>query len=436
MPLKFFLSSIARPRVLIPLTSLFVLSFLLLLYFDSSPVSIAGSVEGGNHARQNPQNDPQANKPHWLVGSYYSTQNGLTATLLLNNKGNQPLEVRPTLYSLSGQAIEIPPITVDTASFRFVNLQEWAAMGGESFSQGSIKLFHVGKDLVLGAQIYLTDEAHSLSFEEKLAEVDKFDSRRFEGVWWMPSRQAEVQIVLSNTTDAPLSVTARLSKRPHHTGEAQAVELAAHETRVLDLRRDFADGDHFANSQIIAVSLQHAGAKSALLARAMVKEEERGYSSVVQFSNPAGGKSSEYQGGTTGDYGCNPSTDFGIQIAIVYQVLDQASPAHPIGSSAMLPQETFTNVFYNGVHQADSPLHNVGPTHVSGTSSNTTDTGTFKDAPFGNCSDGTFTLTLDQNLTIALGSISYPVRINSFATSSNSLGHGGISNSLDISASR
>ncbi|MGH9907873.1 MAG: hypothetical protein ACRD8U_20075 [Pyrinomonadaceae bacterium] len=222
----------------------------------------------------------------------------------MNNKGNQPLEVRPTIYNLSGQAIEIQAITVNAASFRFVNLKEWAVLGGESFSRGSVRLFHVGKDLVLGAQIYLTDEANSLSYEEKLAEVEKFDSRRYEGVWWMPSRQAEVQVVLSNTTDAPLSVMARLSKRPHHTGEEQAIELAAHETRVLDLQGDFADGEHFAKSEIIALSLEHAGGKSALLAVAMVKETENGYSNVVQFSNPNGAKSREYQGVGFSDRRC------------------------------------------------------------------------------------------------------------------------------------
>jgi hypothetical protein len=270
-----------------------ILILLLAFSFDGSPAS---NAESGGRAVQPPQDDPEANKPHWLVGSYYSTRDGLTATLLLNNKGGQPLEVQPTIYDLKGQAFEIPPLTVEAGSFRFVNLQEWAASAGESFSRGSVKLFHVGKDLVLGAQIHLTDEAHRLAFEEKLAGVDKFDSRRFEGVWWMPSRQADVQVVLSNTTDAPLPVTARLGRKPHHTGEPRAFNLAAHETRVLHLKRDFAEGEQFAAAEVVALSLEHAGAKSALLARAMVSDEAAGYSNVVQFSNPDGGKSSEYQG--------------------------------------------------------------------------------------------------------------------------------------------
>jgi len=296
MTLRVSLSAIERTRVLFLMISLAVLSFFLLPDLIGSDVSVAGSSAGDARAEQIQEEDQDANKPHSLFGSYYSTQNGMTATMLLNNKGNQPLEVRPTIYNMSGQAIEIPAVWVEASSFRFVNLKEWAEMGGESFSQGSVRLFHVGKDLVLGAQIYLTDEANSLSFEEKLAEFDNFDSRRFEGVWWMPSRQAEVQIVLSNTTDAPLSVTARLAKRPHQTNDAQLIQLGAHETRVLDLRQDFAGGEHFAKSEIVALSLEHAGAKSALLARAMVKEATNGYSNVVQFSNPNTGKSREYQG--------------------------------------------------------------------------------------------------------------------------------------------
>ena len=41
-------------------------------------------------------------KPHLLAASYYSVANGLAATLMLNNKGPQSIEVKPTLYSLTG----------------------------------------------------------------------------------------------------------------------------------------------------------------------------------------------------------------------------------------------------------------------------------------------------------------------------------------------
>ncbi len=293
-PLSGFFST--RKRIFF-LTVLSVGCFCLLTYFANVGLSQNATQSDAlqNDAKQ--LNDAKVNEnPHWLVGSYYTVQNGIEAKLLLNNKGPRPIEVRPTLYSSSGQTLEIAPVIVESNSHRFINLADWAALGGESFRSGSIKLFHTGKDLVLGAQIYLTDEAHSLNFEEKLAELGKFDSRRQETVWFQPTNQTETQIVLSNTSDAPLSITARLSKRPQYTGDVNTFQLAAHETRVLDLRRDFSDGNQFANADIVGLSLEHAGTKSALQARVLIRDAGRGYSNFAQFSNPAGGKSNEYQG--------------------------------------------------------------------------------------------------------------------------------------------
>lgn len=135
-----------------------------------------------------------------------------------------------------------------------------------------------------------------MSFEEKLAELGKFDSRRQEAVWFQPTSQTETKIILSNASDAALTITARLSKRPQYAGAANTFQLAAHETKALDLRQDFSDGQQFAGADVVGLSLEHAGAKDALLARVGIADAGRGYSNLAQFSNPNGGKSSEYQG--------------------------------------------------------------------------------------------------------------------------------------------
>jgi hypothetical protein len=190
---------------------------------------------GGNDAATAPasaNDDTQSLKPHLLAGSYYSVKDGLSATLMLNNKGPHPLEVTPTLFDLAGHRLEIASITVEPNSFRNIDLREWAALGGESFQAGSIQLFHRGRDLVLGAQIYLVDAEHSLSFEEKLIEIGTFGSARLEGLWWMPSRETEVSLVLSNASGDPLSVRASLAGAKHRQGGPHVFDLAPHETRV------------------------------------------------------------------------------------------------------------------------------------------------------------------------------------------------------------
>ncbi|CAN5691104.1 hypothetical protein BH20ACI4_BH20ACI4_23080 [soil metagenome] len=235
-------------------------------------------------------------KPHTLVGAFYDVQNFPTAKLLLNNKDTQAREVRPTLYSLDGQAMEIAPVTVEANLFQMINLQDWAGLGGENFQRGSIRLFHTGKDLNIGTQIYLSDEANSLSFEERLTELGKFDSRRLESLWAMPGNQTQARIILSNTSDTLLTVTAKLSRVPNISGEPQTFTLLPHQTRVLNLRQDFNDGETFANSNLVGLTLEHSGEKSVLKAHGQIRDSASGYSNIINFSNPNAGKSSELHG--------------------------------------------------------------------------------------------------------------------------------------------
>jgi hypothetical protein len=231
--------------------------------------------------------------PHYLVGAFYDVENFPTAKLLLNNKDSVSREVRPTLYSLDGQALEIAPVVVEAGSFRMINLSDWASIGGENFRRGSIRLFHTGKDLNIGTQIYLSDETASLSFEERLTELGKFDSRRLEAVWGMPLNQTQARVILSNTSNNSLEVTAKLSRAPNMTGAPQTFLLLPHQTRVLNLRQDFNEGETFANSNVVGLTLEHTGEKSALKAHGQIRHTASGYSNIISFSNPNGGKSNE-----------------------------------------------------------------------------------------------------------------------------------------------
>jgi hypothetical protein len=135
--------------------------------------------------------------------------------------------------------------------------------------------------------------------------------------------------------------------------------------------------------------------------------------------------------GTTGDYGCVPGYDYGIAVDIKYQVLDQRNPPQAIMSSNMIPHE-------KGTFSDGTPYdNNIGPTYISTTSKNTAADGTFHDAPMELCSIAPFSgKTQTQNVTVLIGSGSYPVRSQTFTYSSSGAGHGTITNGSDISASR
>ena len=132
--------------------------------------------------------------------------------------------------------------------------------------------------------------------------------------------------------------------------------------------------------------------------------------------------------GTSGDYGCLPSSNFGIDVDTQYQVLDEAG--YPIQSSSMIPHEA-------GTHADGSQYdNNIGPSRISDTSEYTSSAGTFHDAPLGVCGNGVFYASVTQNITILVGTYSYPVRPQTLTVSSSASGHGCIHNGSDISASR
>ncbi len=251
---------------------------------------------------QDPPQDPPGccgdeddNKPHRLAGSYYSVKDGLSAKLLLNNKGPNPIEVKPTLFSMGGEKYEVAPVTVDGNSFQMLDMSDWIAAAGPQFREGSIQVFHLGRNLVLGVQVYLEDAAHSLAFEEKFAEFGNLPSSQLRGVWWLPSQKGEVLLALSNTSDSTVTATANADgARPSRKGQL-TVQLQPHQTRLLNVQDDLFGKGRGAMSQLGGISVQHDGPAGAVLARGFARAPA-GYSLAVQFSDPAGAKTSAYQG--------------------------------------------------------------------------------------------------------------------------------------------
>jgi hypothetical protein len=119
---------------------------------------------------------------------------------MLNNKGPDPVEVRPILFAINGNHVQAAPIIVAGESFRNVDLGELGAISGTIFEEGSLQLTHKGPGLVIGAQLYIVNESRSLSLDEKLVEFQGVPSTQLEGVWWMPPH-SNVDLILSNTSD-------------------------------------------------------------------------------------------------------------------------------------------------------------------------------------------------------------------------------------------
>ena len=80
----------------------------------------------GAAAKEN--NSPAFYSPEYetykLTATYYSLRENLHTTLMLNNKGPEPILAVPTFYSLSGTRLNPAPITVPAASYIEVDMRE------------------------------------------------------------------------------------------------------------------------------------------------------------------------------------------------------------------------------------------------------------------------------------------------------------------------
>lgn len=251
----------------------------------------------GLEAKLSAQNGHPAHQTHMLAASYYSVADNLTATLMLLNQGTQPLEVQPTLFSRAGERLDVPPMILEGRRLRAVNLREWVANAGPSFQQGNLQVLYHGQYLVLGGVVQMINAERGLIFDEELVEPAKaFSSSRLEGVWWLPSHRHEILLAISNTTDSSSSVTANIAGATLKEEEPLVIDLSPHETRLVNIRKQFGAKRTGWLPKAGGISISHSGPKGAIIARAFVQEPTTGYSAVIEFSDPLNAKTSQLHG--------------------------------------------------------------------------------------------------------------------------------------------
>lgn len=199
------------------------------------------------------------------------------------------------LFSLTGERFDIAPVVLDANEVRAFDLRSYVP-AGSVFEEGNLQVAYTGKNLELGGVVNLVDVGRSLIFDEELTEpATMFSSSRLEGVWWAPSRRSEIRLAISNATDAPLSANVAIEGTAPKQKEPTVVVLGPHQTRVMSIEEIV--GERIgAVSTAGGISIIHTGPSGALLARAMIQDEEIGYSNLIAFSDPQTAKSSKLNG--------------------------------------------------------------------------------------------------------------------------------------------
>ena len=230
-----------------------------------------------------------ASQTHVLAASYYNFKAGLDAKLMLSNQGPRQMPITISLFRTSGEQLNLEPITLHGNEVRIIDIRE-SVRRNAGFDEGSIQVTYDGNRLELGGVVLMINTKRSLIFDEELSEPTKdFRSSRLEAVWWLPSPKAQMQLAFSNTSSSPLSATFVINGPTSAGARRETLALGPHETRLIDTGK-------FLRSRFGGISVEHSGASGALLARGLVQEPKIGFSSAIEFRDPARAKSLRLDG--------------------------------------------------------------------------------------------------------------------------------------------
>ncbi len=234
--------------------------------------------------------DQGTSNEHVLFGSYYNIRD-YSASLILNNKGPNPLSVRPTIFSLEGDRLELGPIELRDMSATTLDLRLLLTSAGDKFREGSLELRYIyeGCNLVLSSGIILEDAKDRIAFDELLARRVDFASNRLAGVWWLPSARSNMFLVLANHSAGPLLTSVEVRSLGRR-GDVRTLDvmLRPHETKKVNVPKDLTIQGHGMQQWAAgSVTLRHSGGPGDLVARGMIEDRLTHYSSVIEFADPA-----------------------------------------------------------------------------------------------------------------------------------------------------
>ncbi|MBI3426377.1 MAG: hypothetical protein HY011_25890, partial [Acidobacteria bacterium] len=292
-----------------------------------------------------------ASPTHKLAAAYYSLKDNLRATLMLSNQGPNVIPLQITLFSKQGTRLNVPATSLRPHEVRAFDLRQIAAWGVE---EGNLQVEYQGRPLEVGGVVTMVDTARSLIFDEELAEPAKgFASARLEGVWWRPTGSAELQLALTNTTDAPLTVALAAGAEGAGDSGNLTFKLEAHATHVLSTEAKSDNEKLNLNGVAGGLSIKHSGAPGALIAHGYIQEASKGFSNVIEFSDPQKAKSARLDG-------------TGLRIeAIAGQELSQIAVLRNVGATALVVKGRLPYTLTDGTQDAaDLPAQKLAPGEV------------------------------------------------------------------------
>jgi len=208
---------------------------------------------------------------------YFTESAGMTSILTLNNNMTEIATAAVTLFNERGEPLTLPAIELAPQLPARFDLGQLA--NRPDFRSGNVQVSFNGMSMGITSQVSVISTARRLAFESVEDEAMDFSSSRLDGILWLPNAETHARIALTNTTAAPLSITAVA-----HTGEQnqqKSIAVGPHETQLVEAR-EFLGSSHTRSSATI-LTLEHNGSPGALMVTGFAINEGSGFSCNFPF---------------------------------------------------------------------------------------------------------------------------------------------------------
>jgi hypothetical protein len=197
----------------------------LLVYLGGYPKSVEQSVEA-----QQPPQCPNCSPDMDRV--IYAPTIGLPEAdpgkIVLNCRSMHQMDVVPTFYTESGDAIAGDMVHLQPAEIRFVTIDSLIPEADRGqHTWGGMSLSYFGKLMEVWAQITLPGVGERGSSDITFSVLNGAGSDSQEAVWWQP-RPGKRVIVLGNSSGTSIHTTAQFAD-----GTTEAMDIAAHATHYI-----------------------------------------------------------------------------------------------------------------------------------------------------------------------------------------------------------
>ncbi|MDW8240713.1 MAG: hypothetical protein RMM98_13975, partial [Acidobacteriota bacterium] len=222
-----------------------------------------------------------------IEGPYWTVQSGFESWLMVSNTSDEPIQVFPEFFAANGQRVELPALALRQRERQHLNLRQWLSAQKVTFTWGSLRFRHTGKEFSLAAQVTVTQPEASWSFDFPLDNRDWFyRSTVLDGLWWLPDESSAAQLILTNTGEQPVTVrpTLLINGQPRALAP---LTLQPHQVRQVSL------GEALAALNLTAplptnggLRIEHDGEPGDVLAYVMVHNDQ-GFSTTIRCVDPA-----------------------------------------------------------------------------------------------------------------------------------------------------